>query len=294
MSSPSKRICCLLCVYNDQAGLERSLVSVFEDEPLADILIVDDGSSPACTLPPIPAEFDVQLLRIESNVGLVAALNFGLECILDAHYTYVARLDAGDTVNPGRLKAQAEYLDRHPEIGLLGTQMLAFDQATGQPLFEFNNPHDTATVERSLKVRNCIAHPSAMIRAEVFRSEGCYDPAYKYAEDYEMWRRIARHYAVANLPIVYVNKAITPTQMTAVYRSGCSLSKLKTQLRYFEPCDPWCWIGVARTLFALFIPRWILLNWHTKAARKRNMRNEGTEKQEATLRGSGTRVEFRP
>lgn len=268
MGDVSRRICYLISVYNDQKGIVQSLQSVFDDDPLADVLVVDDGSDPACILPPQPDGFCITLIRLDRNMGLVAALNAGLERILIKPYDYVARLDAGDTVNRGRLMVQMEYLDAHPDVGLLGTQILAFDQATGRPLFEFNNPEDPATIRNSLKIRNCIAHPSAMIRAGVFRAAGSYDPAYKFAEDYEMWRRIIRTYAAANLPTVYVNKAITPVQMTAVYRSHLSFFVLKAQLQYFELSDPWCWVGVGRTIVALFIPRWLLLGMRIMLARQ--------------------------
>ncbi len=69
MYNPQKRICCLICVYNDQSGLEQSLLSVFDDDPLADILVVDDGSTVACTLPSIPDGFHVTLVGIKRTKG---------------------------------------------------------------------------------------------------------------------------------------------------------------------------------------------------------------------------------
>ncbi len=270
MYNPQKRICCLICVYNDQSGLEQSLLSVFDDDPLADILVVDDGSTVACTLPSIPDGFHVTLVRHQKNEGLAVALNAGLDLILERGYMYVARLDAGDTVNRGRLKAQMEYLDANPTVGLLGTRVCAFDRSTSKPLFEFRIPNDAPSVMRTLKVRNCVPHPSAMIRAEAFRKVGVYNPSYKYAEDYEMWRRITLTYSAANFPTVYVNKAITPTQLTAVYRACMPRYLLKAQLKYFNWLDCWCWLGVARTCIAYFVPRWVLLSWHTTRARISN------------------------
>ena len=156
MAELQNRICYLICVYNDQKGLETSLASVFADDPLADILIIDDGSTPEAILPEIPEKFSVNLHRLKKNAGLIAALNTGLDIILEGGYDYIARLDAGDTVNKGRLEAQFEYMQRNRHVALLGTQLRAFDQISGETLFFFNNPTDPIQVARTLKLRNCV------------------------------------------------------------------------------------------------------------------------------------------
>ena len=223
MKKLQKRICYLICVYNDQQGLEESLTSIFQDAPLADILIIDDGSHSPVTLPLAPKEFTVNLHRIEPNSGLIAALNQGLTLILEQNYEFITRLDAGDTVNRGRLKAQLNYMDNHSTIGLLGTQLRAFDQNSGETLFHFNNPINPSRTSKILKLRNCIAHPSVMMRCSVVKKSGFYSDKYKYAEDYEMWRRIEKFSGVANLPDVFVNKEISPNQITAMNRHGSCL-----------------------------------------------------------------------
>ncbi|NQZ13715.1 MAG: glycosyltransferase [Alphaproteobacteria bacterium] len=255
MSDLQKPICYLICVFNDQQGLDTTLASVFEDEPLADILVVDDGSMPAMKLPKAPEGFRLLHLPLEKNLGLIGALNSGLKFIIEKDYIYTARLDAGDTVNKGRLRAQHEFLEVHPSIGILGTDVQAFDSNNGQKLFRFNNPSKPKAVSRLLKIKNCLAHPSVMIRTQAFSISGPYDPSFKYAEDYEMWRRIEKFFGAANLPDIYVNKEISPHQMTAINRKGSILSRLRAQLKYFKPFNIWCWIGVMRSIIGLMIPR---------------------------------------
>lgn len=259
MTQTKNSICYLICVFNDQQGLETSLASVFQDDPLADILIVDDGSTPALTLPAIPEAFHVELLTLERNLGLIDALNIGLSTIMKGDYRYIARLDAGDTVNKGRLQAQLTYMEDHPMIGMVGTQLRAFDKKTGETLWYFKNPIGATKVAQTLKVKNCLAHPSVMIRRSVFDTLGFYDKGFKYAEDYEMWRRIENSFGVDNLIDVFVNKEITSTQMTALNRRGSALSKLRAQIKYFKISDFYCWAGVFRTLISLIVPRKILL-----------------------------------
>lgn len=249
----------LIPSYNDQQALNRTLESIFQAEPLADILVVDDGSKNPVMLGETPDGFRVTVFRKDQNAGLIAALNTGIEEIKKAGYKYIARLDSGDTVNRGRLKAQLEFLEENPDVGIVGTQMRAFDPETDKTLFFITNPTSPEKASRKLRVRNSLAHPSVMIRTEAFEKAGLYDENFKYAEDYEMWRRIAKHYKVANLPEIYVNKEIVPHQITAQNRSRTILRKLKAQIKYFCPAHLACYIGIMRSLVSLIIPRGVLI-----------------------------------
>ena len=54
----------------------------------------------------------------QTNQGLTAALNKGLEL---ARGKYIMRMDADDVRLPERLARQAEFLEAHPGVGVLGT-----------------------------------------------------------------------------------------------------------------------------------------------------------------------------
>lgn len=255
----SKLVCYLMSVHDNPQGMLRTLQSIFDDESLGDILIIDDGSRIPLSLPIMPPDFSVQVIRKELNRGLVEALNTGLGWILAASYRYIARIDAGDIVHKGRLRAQIDYMQAHPLTAVLGTQMDAIDPTTGKTLFPMRNPTDPLPVKKMLRVRNVLAHPSVMIRADAIRQCGLYDARYACAEDYELWRRLARQCDVANLPDIYVSKEITPRQITARLRRRSILSRLHAQLVYFEPFYIHSWYGLIRSLGSFFISRRALL-----------------------------------
>ena len=273
-ASDKASICYLICVYNDQQGLDTSLQSIYADDLLADILIIDDGSTPAITMNIVTPEQTGQttiytdLIALERNAGLPNALNAGVKVILDRGYQYLARLDAGDTVNKGRLAAQLSYLKTNPDIAIVGTGVRAFDPQSGETLFEFDNPSDPKEVSKTLKIRNCVPHPTTMIRTEVFKECGLYDPKSIYAEDYELWRRVNQRKQLANLSEIYVNKEISPQQITSISRKAGILSSLRTQLHYMNIFSIWCWIGLVRSCFALLIPRNLQLNMRYKTRNK--------------------------
>ena len=275
-SSDKPAICYLICVYNDQQGLDVSLESIYADDLLADILIIDDGSKTPAQIhapPPAPSSakdlsIKADLISLEQNVGLPNALNAGVKIILERGYEYIARLDAGDTVNKGRLAAQLAYLQDNADIAILGTGVRAFDEESGETLFEFNNPCDPREVHKTLKIRNCLPHPTVMMRTEIFKNYGLYDPNSIYAEDYELWRRVNQHRKCANLPENFVNKEISPQQITSKSRKKGILSSLRTQLRYMNIFSIWCWTGIIRSCLALLLPRNLQLHLRYKTNTK--------------------------
>lgn len=115
----------LIPCYNNKKGLIASLKSVQYPKEKCEILIVDDGSNPALSAEQLQNEVPflyIKVIRVEKNLGIVNALNVGLNWILNNCDTmYIARLDAGDSCYPDRFYKQTEFLNKHPEIALLGT-----------------------------------------------------------------------------------------------------------------------------------------------------------------------------
>ena len=60
------------------------------------------------------------------------------------------------------------------------------------------------TADRNLKKelfrRNPFIHSSVMLRREVFSVVGLYNESMHFAQDYELWLRVAGHFDLANLP----------------------------------------------------------------------------------------------
>jgi len=205
----------LLPVHNGSAHLRESVDTVL-DQSLGDfeLLVIDDASTDET--PAILASYDDARLRVlvnDRNLGLTPTLNRGIR---EARGTYIARQDADDLSDPGRLSAQASYLEAHPEVGLLGCSYRRIDEA-GRSLGLRPVPTDAVAIRWRLLFLSAFAHSSVMIRSATLTEVGPYDEAFSYAQDYELWSRIARTREIAAIPDVLTSYRRTATSLTATF-----------------------------------------------------------------------------
>jgi glycosyltransferase involved in cell wall biosynthesis len=248
----SKRLAILIPVFNDQAGLERALESLAADGEEFTVYVVDDGSNPPMSIPDgLP--YRVHLIRQEPNQGITAALNLGLAQIAADGYDYIARLDAGDLSLPGRLAAQAAFLDDHPEHALVGTATRQVD-VSGRVLYDYHPPAEHRNVVRGLRYQAALVHPSIMLRLEAVQACGMYDNRFPGGEDYDLFFRLAKTYKLANLQSVYVVKEINPSSITSRRRER-QLGRLRLLAWHFDHRSVHSYLGIVANALAVVVPR---------------------------------------
>jgi len=189
----------VLPVRNGARWLGEALDSVIvQSLPDWELLAIDDGSTDAT--PAILAAFAGRDARIrpirQEALGLVAALNRGVE---GARGSLLARLDADDRALPERFARQARYLEQNADVGLLGTWANRIDEQ-GRPRGRITPATAPEELARVLMRSNPFVHSSVMFRVELARRLGSFRPAFRAAEDYDLWLRIAEHAKTANVP----------------------------------------------------------------------------------------------
>ena len=188
----------IMPVHNGAEWLADAVASVrAQDFGDFEFLIVDDGSDDgtAAILSSFAAgDRRIRLLR-QAPQGIVAALN---KAIAAARAPYLARLDADDRAKPGRLSKQLAFMQAHAEIGLLGTFAELID-AAGNILGRLAPLTDHAGLAQVLSRTNPFIHSSVMLRTALARRLGGYRAAFRAAEDYDLWLRMAEAGHIANL-----------------------------------------------------------------------------------------------
>lgn len=232
MSNPHLTV--LMPVYNGDKYLAEAVDSILTQTWTDyEFIIINDGSTDE-TKAILDRHTDPRLVKVthQRNRGLVQALNHGLSL---ARGPYIARMDADDISLPERLQQQVQFLEKHPHLGILGTQVMYIDPR-GRPLSRSFNPTQTHLLPWHLLFRNCISHPSVMVRRAVYERLGGYDPAYLHIEDYELWLRSMFVTQIANLDQIYVQYRVHPTSVSQVYQTpqadqtALALQKIYTQL----------------------------------------------------------------
>lgn len=192
------RISVILPVYNAHPYLSVCLGSLLvQTQRDIRVIAIDDGSTDGSdrTLA-AAAEVDARVCVVSrENRGLIATLNEGLGL---ADSDMVARMDADDIAFPDRFAAQLEAFAARRDLGVLGTNFTTiFAPARMAPAAA---PMLTAPGERAILGRFCtpLRHPTVMFRRASLGAEDLvYDPAYPDAEDFDLFRRLARRSAIA-------------------------------------------------------------------------------------------------
>lgn len=185
-------------------AVESVLSQSFSD---LELVVVDDGSTDST--PEILgriAEGDPRMIvhRRRAGRNLAEVLNVAAEL---SRAPLLARLDADDVALPERLRMQVEFLAAHPEVALLGGQALMIDEL-GRQFGEARYPLQDDELRRALRTGNPFVHPAVAMRRQAFEAVGGYRTNFDYAEDLDLWLRLAEDRQVANLPDLVVEYRI--------------------------------------------------------------------------------------
>ncbi|MGD0913338.1 MAG: glycosyltransferase [Terracidiphilus sp.] len=191
----SLKLSVILPVYNGMPYLPDAVESVLR-QTFADFtfIIVNDGSTDG-TEEYLRSLNDPRIVLInQSNEGLGASLNTGLK---RCQTEYVARMDADDISIPDRFVSQLRYLEAHPEIVMVGTQIEFLIGNVAQKALAAPCGHDGIRA-RLLKGRAGLCHPSLMFRTAAAVACGGY-PTGIIGEDIDFCLRMCERGRAANL-----------------------------------------------------------------------------------------------
>ena len=196
----------LMSVYKNDSPffLETALKSIYDDQTRKpdEIVIVFDGPL-TNELYKVLEEFRfgketfVKYLPQKVNRGLGEALRIGSEkCSGD----YILRMDSDDVSDPHRFEKQIAFVESHPEIDVVGTDIAEFVSS-----YEEENkrvracPAKHEDIVRMGTKRNPMNHVSVCIKVSALKRSGGYKDL-KLLEDYYLWlRMIASGCKLANI-----------------------------------------------------------------------------------------------
>jgi glycosyltransferase involved in cell wall biosynthesis len=172
----------VVAVHNGERFLRPALESLYaQDYQPFEVVFVDDGSTDGSA--EIARSFPGIRYVHQHNQGLAAARNTGLSL---AEGELLAYLDDDDLIPPHKLRRQAEYLVANPDVGcVLGRQEIMLE-----PGFD---PPEWLGRDKVFGDLDGVPLVSAMIRTELLRAVGGFDPSYRFAEDRDLFVRLREH-----------------------------------------------------------------------------------------------------
>lgn len=206
------KISVLMAVYKNDNPLHfhQAVKSIINQTfPASEIVLVVDGPISE-SIEQVISELQEEcsylcVYRLEENVGLGAALNYGMtKCT----YEIVARMDSDDISVPDRLEKQISYFKNNEKLSIVGSYIDEFVENPMEPVSIRAVPLSNAEIRKKAVIRSPFNHPSVMYKKKDVINAGGYQSLYIY-EDYYLWiRMIEQHCICANIPEVLVHMRV--------------------------------------------------------------------------------------
>jgi glycosyltransferase involved in cell wall biosynthesis len=258
--------CVLIPCYNDEPGLVAALKSIRYHTENCLAVIVDDGSKEPLSAQVLKAavgpQLQLHLIRLQPNSGITIALNTGLHWIVaNTSAPYIARLDCNDICDAQRFYSQVDFLNNHPEVGLLGS-WCRFQEAGTQNSYPYTTPLVHKEIKKAMHLRNVFIHPTVMFRTELLSKAGYYPENYLHAEDYAFFWKLLKSTKGAIMDQFLVTCAITRSGISYQNRKAQLMSRKKVVIDFSDEV----WekiIGVIKIKILLMVPKRLLLQLKT-------------------------------
>lgn len=225
------RISVIMSTYNEAEATLRCAIESILSQTHRDIefIIVPDNPENEAVHHIVSsyAKTDSRITVVDNNknLGLVGALNLALKHVTG---TYVARMDADDISLPERLEAQLEYLKQN-DLDLVGALVERIDES-GERLPGLESRHySSAVIMKSLRISNCVPHPTWLLKREVYTALGGYRDMPR-CEDYDFLLRALK----AGFRIGLCDKCLLQYRISTQGISQSGLFRQQLSARYLS------------------------------------------------------------
>lgn len=190
--------------YNQGLYIEKAINSVLSQDFTDIELLISDDASPDNSWEIIHRINDprLRIFKQRKNLGPVGNLVF---LINESCGKYVSLLNSDDYWLPGKLGKQVDIMESDPKLGACFTwadlvneagDVITGVEAMWSDVFRQANRTQAEWLSHFFFRGNCICHPSMLIKRDVYRHLGFYNPALRQLPDFEMWIRLIKRYPI--------------------------------------------------------------------------------------------------
>ncbi len=219
--------------YNQASYLEETIRSVLsQGYPRLEYIIVDGGSTDGSVdiiqrfvNPSSATGHKIDSWVSERDQGQTDAINKGFA---RAHGDILAWLNSDDTYLPHAIAEAVEYLQTHPEAGMVYGDANLVDQA-GNVIGKF--PARQTDYRRLRQGFVHIPQQASFFRANLWRQVGPLDPTFYFAMDYDLWVRLAYLAPLHYYPRLWANFRLHDTGKSVISDDRCWPEMLRVHYR---------------------------------------------------------------
>ncbi|AHJ30105.1 glycosyltransferase [Nodularia spumigena CS-584] len=227
---------CLMSVYAKEKPeyLFQSLQSIKDQTVSAtELVLVEDGPLTPDLYRVLEqfSELNLKRIKLPQNLGLGLALKEG---VINCSHELIIRMDSDDVSNSTRFENQVKFLQSRPEIDVVGSWILEFDNDLKSIFSKRVLPTNPDEIKHFARLRNPLNHMTVAFRKSAVISASNYQ-SFLYFEDYYLWvRMIMNGSQLANIP-EYLVKARTGSGML-FRRNGYkyAIQELKLQREFLQ------------------------------------------------------------
>ena len=203
---------------NSQTAIPGELLIVFDG-------VVPDEIESAVSKFKEVADFPINVVRLECNLGLAKALKVGVE---KCKYNLIARMDSDDISNEDRFEKQLAEFQSDPELEVVGGRILEFNDYYNDKNIR-NVPLSYPEIKSSLPYKSPFNHVTVMFKKDLIIRVGNYKN-FRGIEDLALWFDVVNSSRnLKNISDVLVRVRVNPGFVDR--RSG--LSYARQELRVY-------------------------------------------------------------
>lgn len=187
----------LMSVYKKEKAdyLQVCLESLMDQTLQADEYVIIEDGPLTDELQQVLADFQkknpesCRLYPFKKNRGLGQALADGVRL---ANHDWIARMDTDDIARKDRFEKQVQCLKDHPDLGLIGSEILEFEKQPEDAQVKRTVPEHHDDILEYAKRRNPFNHMTVFYNRQEVLEAGNYQDLTSY-EDYYLWCRMLAH-----------------------------------------------------------------------------------------------------
>ena len=209
----SPRVSIVIPVYNGSNFLREAIDSALaQTYGNIEVIVINDGSTDDGLTEEIAVSYGDKLRYFrKENGGVASALNLGIREMTGEYFSWLSH---DDVYCPDKVADQVEWLRQHglkPEVILYSDYDLidSVSRVTGQTQVRHLDPQEFLSY---LVMEHPVNGCTTLVPKMCFEKVGMFDERLKTTQDYDLWLRMAWHYAFVHIPRPLIQSRIHPDQ----------------------------------------------------------------------------------